>query len=394
MNLIKHFAQLSLLTLALLLQISFSAQAQTMATSADHAVILDINSGDTLFEKDADTAFPPASMSKLMTVYLAFDAIKHGTVNLSDEVTVSDEAWRLWRGKGSTMFLNARDKVTVEQLLKGIIVLSGNDACFVLAEHMAGSSDTFIEWMNAKAKELGMNGSHFMNPNGWPEENHYMTARDLATLTKHLTTDFPDMYPMFDEREFLYKNFTANRYNRNPMLGRFAGADGLKTGGLPDQKKYGIVGSAIRDGRRVVVVLGGLPSKNARNRESSRLMQYAFRNFNYYPLFRAGEKVDTAEVWLGDVASVPLVVAEDVKLTLSRRQRSQMKVTVEFMNPIPAPLTKGQAVGELIIEIPDKTEMRIPLNAGANASAVGGLGKITAAISYLLFGSSGEIKGN
>ena len=365
-----------------------SPAAAQMDTPARHAILLDASTNSVLFEKDADTPFPPASMSKLMTVYLAFDAIKQGTIRLDDEVVVSDQAWRDWNNRGSTMFLRARDVVTVADLLRGIIVLSGNDACVVLAEHMAGSEPVFVEWMNAKAKEIGMTGSHFENTNGWPAEGHVMTARDLANLSLRLATEFPNLYPMFAEREYLYKDFERNRYNRNPLLGRFPGADGLKTGHT-EEAGYGLAASAERDGRRLVLVVAGLSSQNERMRESTRLMQYGYRNFEHYPLFRAGETVDYAEVWLGQEATVPMVVGEDVAITMSRSQRAQMQVKIEYNNPAPAPIRKGDQLGELVIEMPDRGAFRTPLLAGQDVTEVGGLGRIGAAFEYLLFGSSG-----
>ena len=368
--------------------LAVQVSAQQMATPARQAILLDASTGSVLFEKDADTPFPPASMSKLMTVYYAFEAIKQGELNLDDEVVVSDEAWRNWNNRGSTMFLRARDVVTVADLLRGIIVLSGNDACVVLAEHMAGSEEIFVDWLNGKATELGMTQSHFENSNGWPAEGHLMSARDLATLSLRLSTDFPDLYPMFAEREFLYKDFQSNRYNRNPLLGRFPGADGLKTGHT-EESGYGLAGSAEREGRRLVLVVGGLTSVSERMRESQRLLQYGFRNFSHYPLFRAGETVDYAEVWLGDAATVPLVIGEDVAITMSRRQRAQMKVSIEYNNPVAAPLQKGQQVGELVVEMPGRETVRKPLLAGQVVEEVGGLGKIGAAFEYLLFGSAG-----
>ncbi len=364
------------------------AAAQTMATPARQAVLLDASTGSILFEKDADTPFPPASMSKLMTVYYAFDAIKQGEMSLDDEVLVSDETWKEWNNRGSTMFLRARDVVTVRQLLMGIIVLSGNDACVVLAEHMAGSHELFVDWLNAKAVDLGLNGSVFKNANGWPEEGHVMTARDLATLSYRLSVDFPELYPMFGEREFLYKNFESNRYNRNPLLGRFPGADGLKTGHT-EESGYGLAASAEREGRRLVLVLGGLSSTSERTRESQRLLQYGFRNFSHYPLFRAGETVAHAEVWLGDALTVPLVISEDLAITMSRRQRAEMKVSIEYINPVAAPIAKGQNIGELIVELRGRGSVRVPLQAGQAIEDVGGFGKIGAAFSYLLFGSAG-----
>lgn len=365
-----------------------AAYAQTMATPARQAMLLDASTGSILFEKDADTPFPPASMSKLMTVYLAFDAIKNGELALDDEVLVSDETWREWNNRGSTMFLRARDVVTVEDLLRGIIVLSGNDACVVLAEHMAGSHELFVDWLNAKAVEMGLTGSNFVNANGWPADGHVMTARDLATLSLRLSTDFPDLYPMFAEREYVYKNFESNRYNRNPLLGRFPGADGLKTGHT-EESGYGLAASAEREGRRLVLVVGGLGSMSERTRESQRLLQYGFRNFNHYPLFRAGETVDYAEVWLGEAATVPMVIGEDLAITMSRRQRAEMKVSVEYMNPVAAPIARGQQIGDLVIELRGREPVRLPLIAGQAVDEVGGFGKIGAAFEYMLFGSAG-----
>lgn len=363
--------------------------AQSMATPARQAILLDASTGSILFEKDADTPFPPASMSKLMTVYYAFDAIKRGDMSLDDEVVVSDETWREWNNRGSTMFLRARDVVSIADLLRGIIVLSGNDACVVLAEHMAGSHELFVDWLNAKAVDLGMTGSHFENANGWPAEGHVMTARDLATLSYRLSVDFPDLYPMFAEREFLYKDFRSNRYNRNPLLGRFPGADGLKTGHT-EESGYGLAASAEREGRRLVLVVGGLTSTSERTRESQRLMQYGFRNFSHYPLFRAGETVDHAEVWLGESATVPMAIGEDLAITMSRRQRAEMKVSVSYLNPVAAPIVRGQQIGELIVEMPGREAVRLPLVAGQAVEEVGGFGKLGAAFEYLLFGSAGS----
>lgn len=383
----KFWARLGLIIVTLT-GLAGAASAQRMATPAKHAILLDTSTGSVLYEKDADTSFPPASMSKLMTVYYAFDAIKEGELSLEDEVVVSDQAWRDWNNRGSTMFLRAGDVVTVADLLRGIIVLSGNDACVVLAEHMAGSEAIFVDWLNGKATELGMTNSYFVNSNGWPAEGHVMSARDLATLSYRLSVDFPDLYPMFAEREYLYKEFRSNRFNRNPLLGRFPGADGLKTGHT-EESGYGLAASAERDGRRLVLVVGGLSSTSERMRESQRLMQYGFRNFSHYPLFRAGETVDYAEVWLGEDATVPLVVGEDVALTMSRRQRAQMKVSIEYFNPVPAPLARGQSVGELVVEMPDRPIVRYPLLAGSDVEEVGGFGKIGAAFQYMLFGSAG-----
>lgn len=381
----RYFA-IGILWALLITAVTPGVEAQQRATQAKQAIIMDGETGTVLFEKNADTPFPPASMSKLMTIYMAFDAIKAGELRLDDVIEVSDDAWRNWNNRGSTMFLGARDKVTVEQLLRGIIVLSGNDACVVLAEGMSGSEGAFVEYMNEKAQDIGLTGSVFKNSNGWPAEGHVMTVRDLARVSFLMATEFPDLYPMFAEREFLYKDFRSNRFNRNPLLGRFPGADGLKTGHT-EESGYGLAGSASQDGRRIIMVIGGLESESARSRESSSLMQYAFRNFDTYPLLKAGETVDQMDIWLGDKPSVSLVVAEDVTLALSRRQRSNMEVSIEYVNPMPAPLTRGQKVGTLTVTVPDKSPEIFDLLAGESVGEVGGIGRIGAALEYLVFGS-------
>lgn len=371
-----------------------AAQAQSIRTQAESALLMDVGSNSILFEKNADEKFSPASLTKLMTTYIAFNELQAGNLQMDDTVTVSANAWRNWSNKGSTMFLNHKDKVTIEQLLRGIIVLSGNDACVALAEHISSTHEIFVGEMNTMALKLGMKNTVFKNSNGWPVDGQYTTSRDMAILAHRLITDFPEYYPMFAERSFLYKNFTSNTRNRNPLFGRypFAGADGLKTGGNPSENEYGIVASAIRDGRRMIAVLAKMPSVEARGTETQRMLQIGFRQFNSYPLFKKGEKVDTAEVWLGKELTVPLVVDEDITLTLSRAQRQRMKVTVEFQNPVAAPLKTGDVVGQMTIAVPDAKDRVYSLKAGSSVSEVGGFGKIGAALSYLIFGSAGAEK--
>lgn len=371
--------------------LSSAALAQNFGTAAERAILVDVTAGQILFEKNSDIPFPPASMSKLMTLYVAFDAIRAGEMSLDDQVIVSDEAWRAWNNRGSTMFLGAGDEVTVLDLIRGIIVLSGNDACVVLAEHMAGTHELFVEWMNAAATEIGLKDSVFKNANGWPAEGHVMSARDLATLSTTLSRDFPDLYPLFSEREYQYKNYSSNRFNRNPLLGRFAGADGLKTGHT-EESGYGLAASAERDGRRLVLVIGGLQSKSERTRESGRILQYGFKNFRTYPLFRAGEVVERADIWLGKEGLVDMVLAEDLRVTLTRRQRSEMTVEIRYVNPMPAPVVAGAEVGSLTITVPGMDPISYPLLAKTGIERVSGFGKIGAALSYLLFGSAGTAK--
>ncbi|WND02258.1 D-alanyl-D-alanine carboxypeptidase family protein [Temperatibacter marinus] len=385
---------ISILLLASFISISAIAQSAGIRTQAETAIMVDLSSDSLLFEKDADMQFSPASLTKLMTIYIAFNELKIGNLRMDDEVVVSANAWRNWRGKGSTMFLNHKDKVTIEQLLKGIVILSGNDACVVLAEHISSSHEIFVQEMNAMAIKLGMKNTNFTNSNGWPNENQYTSARDMSLLAARIIRDFPEYYPLFSERKFLYKNFTSNTRSRNPLYSRypFPGADGMKTGGDPEVSEFGIVASAVRDNRRLLLVMGKLPSVAVRGSESQRMMQIGFRQFKSYPLFKKGEKVDSAEVWLGKELVVPLVVDQDITLTLSRSQRAQMKVTVEFTQPVAAPIANGQAIGKLTVSVPNAQDRVYDLKAGSAIEGVGGFGKIGAALSYLVFGSAGAEK--
>lgn len=359
--------------------------AATIKTQAKHAIMVEGSTGAVLFEHDADITMPPSSMSKLMTIYLTFERLRDGNIMLDDEFEVSTETWRKWRLQGSTMFLKAGQKVTVRDLLLGIIVQSGNDACAVIADGIAGSEEVFVEWSNEKAEELGMTNSHFANVNGWPNENHYMSARDLATLSQKLVTEFPEYYAMFKEKKFSFNNISQT--NRNPILYSMPSADGLKTGHTEDGG-YGLVGSAVQDGRRLLLVINGLSNNRARAREAERLLSYGFRNFSVYSLFKAGDVVDSANVWLGMDGKVPLIVEEDVTLSISRQDRRKMKVKVVYTGPIPAPIVKGQPIATLEISAKDMKTVKLPLVAGADVSKLGGVSRLKAAFNYLLLGSA------
>lgn len=386
------FRPLTILVAALL--IAPPALAQTMDTPARHAILIEAETGQVLFEKEADVLFPPASMSKMMTVYIAFEMIKEGSLSLDDEFTVSNAAWRRWAGsEASLMFVGAREKVTVGDLLKGIIVSSGNDACTVLAEGLAGSESSFAEWMNEKAREIGMKDSYFANASGWPDPSQHTTARDLVKLATRLIEDFPDLYPIFAEKSFTYglspEGTPIRQPNRNPILYTVDGADGLKTGHTKESG-YALTGSAYRAGRRIVMVVSGLNSNRSRARESQRLIEFAFRNFKTYALFSEGETVADANVWLGENGTVPLVVGQDVKITMSRAARNRMKVTLAYDEPIPAPIHAGQPIATVTIAAPNREDVVIPLLAGNDVEEMGGFGRLGAAFQYLLFGSSGE----
>ena len=356
------------------------APAYTIETAARHAIILDVETGSVLLEREADAPVPPASMSKLMTIYMVFERLKDGRLTLDDKLPVSRRAWR--KG-GSKMFVMVDTRVRLEDLLRGIIVQSGNDACIVVAEAIGGSEEKFAEMMTARAQELGLEHSTFRNATGWPDDEHLMSVRDIASLSQRLIEDFPEYYPMFAESSFRYSRI--KQYNRNPLLRHDIGADGLKTGYTEDAG-YGLAASAQRDGRRVVLVLAGLPDADARARESLRLMDIALNQYRNYKLFSEGDAVHDARVWLGDRATVPLVVGADVGVTLRKRSREGLKAVVSYSSPLLAPLARGQPVARLVVTAPGFPTLETPLLAGENVAKLGLLGRIGPAIGYLFLG--------
>jgi D-alanyl-D-alanine carboxypeptidase (penicillin-binding protein 5/6) len=366
---------------ACLVVLALARPAQAIETQAREAILIDAITGVVLMEKNADQPMPPASMSKIMTVYMVFDRLKEGRLSLDDQLQVSEKAWR--KG-GSKMFVEVGDQVRVEDLLRGVIVQSGNDACIVLAEGLSGTEEAYAEEMTEKALEIGLTGSIFRNATGWPDPQHRMTARDLATLAMRTIQNFPDYYHYYGEREFTYNEIRQG--NRNPLLYKTLGADGLKTGHTKEAG-YGLTGSAVRDGRRLILVVNGLDSVRARSEESERLIQWGFREFNNYALFEGGETVDEAPVWLGTEAQVPLVAKDDIVLTLTRDARKGMKVTVNYASPIPAPIREGQEVAKLVVTPSEGEPITIPLYAGVSADLLGPIGRLMASIQFLIFGS-------
>jgi D-alanyl-D-alanine carboxypeptidase (penicillin-binding protein 5/6) len=366
-------------TLAALV-LALPAAAIEMETSAREAILVDITTGTVLTELRADEPMPPSSMSKLMTVYMVFTRLADGRLSMDDELPVSEEAWR--RG-GSSMFLEIGQRVRLEDLLRGIIIQSGNDACIVVAEAIAGTEAAFAEAMNREAAELGLTGSHFANSTGWPDPNHYMTARDLAILSERLIRDFPQYYPIFSEREFSYNDISQQ--NRNPLLYRNMGADGLKTGHT-EAAGYGLVASVERDGRRLILVINGLETSQARADEAERLLEWGFREFEVVDLFQAGEVVEHADVWLGENELVPLVVDQPVRITIPRTQRDQMRVAVVYDGPVPAPVSQGDEVARLVVSAPGIETRTIPLYAGANVAEAGMIGRVWAALLHFVLG--------
>ncbi len=370
-RLITGLAGLALLLLAAL-------PASALDTTARAAIVIDHNTGTVLLEKNADVPLPPASMSKLMTVYLVFEAISEGRLKLTDEFRVSPKAWQMG---GSKMFVKEGNSVSVENLLQGIIVQSGNDACVVVAEGLAGSEEAFAERMNQKAAELGLSNSHFRNSTGWPADGHEMSVRDLATLATLIVDHFPDLYPYFAETEFTWADI--HQYNRNPLLGLDIGADGLKTGHT-EEAGYGLVGSAVRDGRRVTLVLSGLSSMQQRLVESERLMNWAFRDFSTQHYFDAGETITNADVWLGDAASVGLVAARDLSVVTPVAASDKVEAKVVYTGPVEAPIEAGQHIADLVVTVPEIGETRYPLQAAKAVDRGGFLRRVEAAARLLL----------
>jgi D-alanyl-D-alanine carboxypeptidase (penicillin-binding protein 5/6) len=349
-------------------------------TQARTALVIEADTGAVLLHKRADERIPPASMSKVMTAYLVFDYLKQGRAKLDDELPVSERAWRTG---GSKMFVPLGGRIKIADLVRGMVVQSGNDACVVLAEGLAGSEAAFLEQMNQKAKEIGLTNSHFANVDGLPSPDHWMTARDLATLALRTVSDFPDYYRIYSETEFAYNNI--NQGNRNPLLYKDLGADGLKTGHT-EEAGYSLLASVKRGNRRIVLVLGGLPSMKARAQESERLVEWAFREYNNYQLFSAGAKIDDAEVWLGAQSKVPLTVANDLVVTLPRKSRKDMKVTVVYDQPVPAPIEKGRTLGKITVTVPDMAPVEKPLQAASEVERLGAFGRMAMVAGHLIWG--------
>ncbi len=359
-----------------------ASHALALETPARQAILIDDTTGATLFEKNAGELMAPSSMSKIMTIYLVFDRLAEGSLKLEDTLPVSEKAWK--KG-GSKMFVEFGKRVAVEDLLRGMIVQSGNDASIVIAEGLAGDEETFAAEMTRRAREIGLRDSVFKNASGWPEEGHMVTARDLAILTRRTIHDFPQYYPYYEEKSFTYNGIRQG--NRNPLLYKNIGADGLKTGHAEDAG-YGLTASVARDDRRLILVVNGLKSARQRAYEAERLIEYGFREFGNYTLFEANETVVEAPVWLGEAATVPLVVEEKLVTTLSRNARRSLQVKVVYDGPVPTPIAKGTPIGRLIVTAPDTDPIEAPLLAGADVNKLGPFRRIGAAIGYLVWGAA------
>jgi D-alanyl-D-alanine carboxypeptidase (penicillin-binding protein 5/6) len=348
-------------------------------TAARWAVVIDFATGQTLLDKNADDPMPPSSMTKLMTAYLVYSALKSGKLKLDDKLTVSEKAWRMG---GSKMFVQVGDQVSVEDLIRGMIVQSGNDACIVLAEGIAGSEEQFVVMMNDKAKKLGLTHSTFKDCTGWPEDGHVMSCRDIATLAQRIITDFPMYYHYDSEKSFKYDNIS--QMNRNPLVQRGT-ADGLKTGHT-EAGGYGLCASSLRNGRRVIEVLNGMETMRERAEEGERIMEWAFREFESVTLFTAGDIVDRAPVWLGSTPTVPLVGGRDLTLCLPRGWKKDAHIAVQYDAPVRAPVAKGAVVGKLVVSGPGVPPIEMPLLAGADVPRLSLPGRAVAVLSHYVTG--------
>jgi D-alanyl-D-alanine carboxypeptidase (penicillin-binding protein 5/6) len=339
-------------------------------TRARAAWVYDLTTDTVLLEKNAHQQLPPASMSKLMTINMLFEALRDGRVTLDERFAVSTRAKSM---QGSTMFLNEQDRPTVEELIKGIVVLSGNDACVVVAEGLAGTEEDFAGKMNERARQLGLMDSHFVNSSGWPDPGHRMSMHDLGRIAARLITEFPDYYSYFALTEFPYDGRSPdNRFNRNPLLKLGIGADGLKTGHT-QEAGYGLVGSAVQDGRRIVFVISGLGSEKERAEEAERVVNWAFREFVQKTVAKKGTRIIEAPVWMGSVKSVGLAVGEDLDLLLPSLAQDRLRAEVKYTGPIEAPFAAGTPLADMVIDIPGHAPVTVPLVAEADV-ARGGFG--------------------
>ena len=389
--LFRQFSQLLLMAFVLGFALSIWATDATAATAtetpATQAYLVDMTTGAVLLDKGGVVAMPPASMSKLMTLHMVFERLKDGRLSLDDKFYVSENAWRKGGAKtgGSTMFLEPGMRVRVEDLIRGIIVQSGNDACIVVAEGISGSEEAFAEEMTIRARELDMIESTFKNSTGWPHPEHKMSPRDIANLAKITINEFPEFYHYYSETKFIYNGISQS--NRNPLLYKEMDVDGLKTGHT-QESGYGLTASAVRGDRRLILVVSGLVSKKIRSSESERLLEWGFREFDNYALFKAGDAVTDAEVWLGKAPNIPLVIENDLTLTLPKSSRRKMVVKAIYETPIPAPVAKGDRVATLSISAPGVDAIEVPLVAGEGVKKLGLTGRLMAAVNYILWGTS------
>ncbi|MBW7947191.1 MAG: D-alanyl-D-alanine carboxypeptidase [Sphingomonadaceae bacterium] len=377
---------------ALVLAFAVPPAAANYQSLAPFAYLKDVSTGAVLYSQAADQHMPPASMAKMMTTHVAFDLIKQGKLRLDQKFRVRAETWQKWHGPkaGSTMFLSVDQEVSVEDLLHGIVTLSGNDACVVLAEGISGTEDAFAELMNAEAKKLGLTGSHFTNSNGWPDDRQVVTPHDLAIIAERTIRDYPDLYRKF----YAVESFTwgqtmggkpITQPNRNPILGKVRGADGLKTGHT-EAAGYGFTGSAEQDGRRLVMVVSGLTSWDERVKESIRMMEWGFGAWDAKPILADGKVALRAPVFLGTAKDVGVTAAPGTKVSVPKAIVSGLNAKIVYDGPIAAPVAKGQKIAELVLTVPGLADQRVPLVAAEAVEKAGPFGRMMAALRHVFGG--------
>ncbi|MDB2349784.1 D-alanyl-D-alanine carboxypeptidase [Alphaproteobacteria bacterium] len=362
--------------------ILFASKLYAIDTKADQAIVMDFDTNEILFEKNSNIKTPPASMTKIMTVYAAFDRLKNTDLSIENECVVSAKAYKMG---GSRTFLEIDDKVSIDELLKGIIIQSGNDASVALAECLAGTEDDFAKLMNVYAKRLGMINTNFLNSSGWPEDDHYSTVYDLALLSNALIREFPDLYLYFSDKEFTYNDI--KQPNRNKLLSSVQGADGLKTG-FTKASGWGIAATAKRDNRRITTVINGTNSSRSRLNEASNLINWAFSQTSQKLLVDENQVIVEVDVWLGNKPRVNLVSSKKVVSTLSFDQIQLIKSSLNYKKPIEAPIKKGEVLGKLIIDIDGKPNIEVKLISQESIGSVNPISKVFAAMKYLIFGTS------
>lgn len=362
--------------------ILFASKLYAIDTKAEQAIVMDFDTNEILFEKNSNLKTSPASMTKIMTVYAAFDRLKNTNLSIENECIVSAKAYKMG---GSRTFLEIDDKVSLDELLKGIIIQSGNDASVALAECLAGTEDDFAKLMNVYAKRLGMINTNFLNSSGWPEEDHYSTVYDLALLSNALIREFPDLYLYFSDKEFTYNDI--KQPNRNKLLSSVQGADGLKTG-FTKASGWGIAATAKRDNRRITTVINGTNSSRSRLNEASNLINWAFSQTSQKLLVDENQVIVEVDVWLGKKPRVNLVSSKKVVSTLSFDQIQLIKSSLHYKKPIEAPIKKGEVYGKLIIDIDGKPNIEVELISQESIASVNPISKVFAAMKYLIFGTS------
>lgn len=366
---------LLLLTACSLLPLS---AAYAIETPAKQAFMIDLSTHTVLFNKEGNVKMHPSSMSKLMTLYVLFDRLKSGRLKLDSMLPVSEKAWRT---QGSKTFVELGNEIAVEDLIHGIIIQSGNDACVVVAEGISGSEEEFAKELNRVAKQLGMTNSHFVNATGLPEEEHLMSPHDLAILSEHLINDFPEYYHYFSQQEYTYHNI--RQYNRNNLLKTSLGVDGLKTGHT-EQAGYGITLSAKQGDRRLILVINGLESTKDRESEGDRLLRYGFREFENKTLVKKGQTIANADVWFGKEKTVPLVSDQDVTVTLPVTATANTSFVLKYNGPLQAPVEQGAHVADLVVKVKDGGEQVIPLKAAQAVGKLSGFGRMVAVVKHYI----------